>query len=79
MGWDWTIAASHYGDMWKHQRKLFHHTFNAETALKYRDVQTLEARRTALRLIDSPGDFVDLIRLSVFLPHYTSAGLMFRG
>ena len=63
MGWNWALSALHYNDNWKRHRKVFQQCFNADSISKYRDVQAHEAQRTALYILESPADFMELIRL----------------
>ena len=65
MGWSWSFTIMKYGSTWRHHRKMFQQCFNVEAITRYHELQTLEARKTALRLIESPQRFIDHIGLYV--------------
>ena len=49
----------------RHHRKMFQQCFNIEAITRYYELQSLEARKTAVRLIESPQRFIDHIGLYV--------------
>ena len=54
-----------YGQWWRRTRKMFHHHFHQGVVPKYHHVQLREARKLLSRLLASPEEFEDHIRLCV--------------
>lgn len=63
MGLDWNFGLIHYGDSWRKHRRMFVSKFGGSVVQKFYPI--LE-RSTALlleRLLESPEEFIDHIRL----------------
>lgn len=63
--WEWSLGLMPYGQWWRRTRKTFHHHFHQGVVSKYQYVQLKEARKLVSRLLASPEDFEDHIRLYV--------------
>jgi cytochrome P450 len=62
MKWTWAFTLMRYGPMWRRSRKMFHQYFHAGAIVKYQPLQTQEVRRMLLRLIETPEEFMQIIR-----------------
>ncbi|TFK85641.1 CyP450 monooxygenase [Polyporus arcularius HHB13444] len=61
-GFSWALTLQGYGPWWRRHRRAIHQFFNPNAILGYAPSQRLEAHRFALRLLDTPGDFLHHIR-----------------
>ncbi|KDQ53882.1 hypothetical protein JAAARDRAFT_415303 [Jaapia argillacea MUCL 33604] len=64
MGWDRMISLMRYGSEWRDYRRVFHQHFNQLAVDKYQSIQTRESRAFLRRLLETPEDFYDHIRLT---------------
>ncbi|KAG0702607.1 cytochrome P450 [Suillus ampliporus] len=53
-GWSINFGLTGYGDEWRLCRRLFHQSFNPDSALKFRPMQMRRAREMIVNLIDDP-------------------------
>ncbi|KAH8094866.1 cytochrome P450 98A3 [Cristinia sonorae] len=54
IGWDFSLAISPYGPIWRSQRRLFHQYFNQTVVHAYQGVQLEEVRKFLSRALESP-------------------------
>lgn len=66
-----------YNDAWRLSRRLFHQTFHAESALKFRPMQIRRAREMIVNLISDPQHYDSHFATSanVFLKYRTIINL----
>ena len=65
-GWgEWAFALMNYGPKWRHRRRLFRQHFDHVACTGYETIQLIETRKTLARLLESPDDFHDHIKLYV--------------
>lgn len=57
-----------YGATWREHRKAFHQYFHPKASLKYRPDQLASTRRMLHLLLESPDEFIQIIRLYVSSP-----------
>ncbi|QRV88551.1 cytochrome P450 family protein [Ceratobasidium sp. AG-Ba] len=62
MGWSRSVVLSQYGDRLKRYRRLLQSVLAGRAALRFRPLQTQEARRFALRMARTPENLVQHIR-----------------
>ncbi|KAF9008611.1 putative CyP450 monooxygenase [Hymenopellis radicata] len=63
IGLDYSITSMPYGHKWRQHRKLLHDYFSAARIHQYHAVQLNETRNFLRRLLDTPEQFMDHIRL----------------
>lgn len=63
MGWFWNTALMHYSPRWRAHRRMFHQYFNEHASLEYRPCQEKHAHILLRRLLQTPDQFLDHIRL----------------
>ncbi|KDQ53894.1 hypothetical protein JAAARDRAFT_197004 [Jaapia argillacea MUCL 33604] len=63
MGWDGFISLMRYGSQWREYRRVFHQYFNQLAVKKYQGIQARESQAFLRRLLETPEDFYDNIRL----------------
>lgn len=66
MGFTWAFSLMPYGSWWRRHRKAFHQYFYPNAAAHYIPKQMSEARKTLVRLLEEPNEFMDHIRVYVF-------------
>jgi len=64
---DWNMSTQPYGTIWRQHRRAFHEHFRPNVTDKYRPVLLREVHNLLLRLLKTPGDFQDHIKLCVLL------------
>ncbi|KAG9090931.1 hypothetical protein FRC06_000819, partial [Ceratobasidium sp. 370] len=62
MGWSKSVVLSQYGDRLKRYRRLLQSVLAGRAALRFRPLQTQEARRFASRMAHTPENLVQHIR-----------------
>ncbi|OAX40609.1 cytochrome P450, partial [Rhizopogon vinicolor AM-OR11-026] len=79
-GLSYNITFAGYGDEWRLSRRIWHQTFRADSALKFRPMQIRRAREMIVSLIDDPqhyhahfATFSSSITMSVAYDYETSA------
>ncbi|PSS06488.1 hypothetical protein PHLCEN_2v3717 [Hermanssonia centrifuga] len=63
IGFEWDFAFMPYDDEWKDTRKAFTQHFRPTAAVKYRPIETQKTRELLRDLLETPQDFVELMRL----------------
>lgn len=63
------LALMPYGSEWRVHRRTFHQYMNSEVVPQYRPVQTSSTRTLARRLLDTPENWTNLVKLYVSLLH----------
>ncbi|KAJ8522840.1 hypothetical protein ONZ45_g646 [Pleurotus djamor] len=64
MGWDWNLALTPYGEVWRARRRVFWQEFNRSQAVYHRPIQLKHSHRFLCRLLASPSDFYEHVRYS---------------
>ncbi|OAX35597.1 cytochrome P450 [Rhizopogon vinicolor AM-OR11-026] len=79
-GWSFNMAFARYSDEWRLSRRIFHQTFRADSAVKFRPMQTMRAREMIVNLIDDPqhydshfATFASSVTMSVVYDYETGA------
>ncbi|KAF8626921.1 hypothetical protein AX17_006422 [Amanita inopinata Kibby_2008] len=62
MGWDFALGFKNYGDNWRAQRKLTHHSFHATAAEKFRPHLIRAARGFLRRMLIKPDVVVENVK-----------------
>ncbi|KAF8549304.1 cytochrome P450 [Imleria badia] len=55
--YDFNLAFLRYGDYWRTSRRIWHQSFRAETALRFRPMQLRRARELLVNIIDNPAKY----------------------
>ncbi|KAF7984429.1 hypothetical protein HWV62_14496 [Athelia sp. TMB] len=63
MGWDCIFAFMPYGERWRQQRKMFYQEFTPTAALRYNTQESVATAVLLNRLLDTPDDWVQHLRL----------------
>ncbi|KAJ8486960.1 hypothetical protein ONZ45_g14498 [Pleurotus djamor] len=64
MGWDWNLALTPYGDVWRARRRVFWQEFNRSQAVYHHPIQIKHSHRFLRRLLATPSDFYKHVRYS---------------
>ncbi len=82
MGWDLTLPFIGYGKKFQKHRRLIQQPFTRQEIKKYHHIQTKEAHRLALNLLEHPDNREEMIGRSVtspsFLPVQYNLEFLFR-
>ena len=63
--YSWAVPIMRYGNLWRSCRRLFHNFLSAKAVVNFDDYQYKSAHRFLARVVDSPEDFLDHVKLYV--------------
>ncbi|OAX31108.1 cytochrome P450, partial [Rhizopogon vinicolor AM-OR11-026] len=79
-GWSYNMGFARYGDEWRLSRRIWHQTFRADSALKFRPMQIRRAHEMIVNLMDDPrhyyahaATFSSSVMMSAVYDYETSA------
>jgi len=64
-GWSFIFAFMGYGAEWRLNRRIFHQSFQKESALRFRPMQIKSAREMILNLMEEPHHYYSHFTMSV--------------
>ena len=62
---DWAMGFSRYGTRWRNMRREFHRYFHPTASQQYRPIEVKATHELIRRLLDTPSEFLEHIRLYV--------------
>ncbi|KII88998.1 hypothetical protein PLICRDRAFT_40636 [Plicaturopsis crispa FD-325 SS-3] len=57
MGWHWNLSLMRYGSLWRAGRRLFHHEFHPDAALRFRPREEAATHELLRRFVNEPEGF----------------------